>query len=555
MTSAAAERARVESRLARLFQSRGLVAPSDALHLLRVCARCGAVGRDLRAMHAWLAPDGATAVHTPDALRSLLASLDDALPSPPCRCDDAVGLARYYHAMGRGDLVVERAAGRDGLAVMYLDGAEAMLTSCEETFGRALSTRPGWTVVLDGDGACRVEVEPGHWLLAADHSADVVAPREGTAVLGLDATSLRAPTWRWLVDALGAGRYAGRVLAVAVDPDAVFDALARALARTGARLTRAEDAGRWRALRDEVRRDVEVGAALQEIVRRDVPLSAFALRLAAELSLRLDDTARYVAAARASRPEATLRVDGDRLLGPSGRSLDLRVAAFEDDLAHNLERDLRVLLDEAPPWATPDRVCPCGAARALVPRLLPASTLAALQDEGRTPLVRARLGGAVEVVSAACDRHRAPLTRDELDAWGWRDDALAARVQRDAAEAEFHAQVASWRDDRGRAVLLAQGPDLGSVVLRDGWIRALVALADAPLAPDFAQATSLHALLMWERDADPALIDRARAVDALLDPSGRQDLDALTPVREVSQATPEGRFLRLDAPGAPTAPW
>lgn len=559
MTADVVERARAESRVARLLQARGLAFPADALHLLRACARCGAVAKDLRAMHAPLCPDGENPAGDDGALRAFLADLDDALPAPACACGVGVGVARYVHAMGHGDLVVERAGGRDRLAVLYADGREDEIPSVQAGFGRSLTLRDPWVALLDRAGAGRVEVEPGHWLLVGDGAADMASPGEGAEVLGLDASALRAPGWRWLLDALAAGRWAGRVLAVAVRPDALYDRLACALARAGLTLARAAP-GRWRAQRGEVGADVEVAATLRGLRRENLSLGAFAMRLAGELDARLEVVAGYVAAARAARPGAALQVEGDLLRGAPDRALDLTAAPFDDAAGEALERDLRVLLDESPPWAAPDRVCPCGAARVLVPRLLTAAALAALQDQARTPLVRRRFEPdgalrAAEVVSLECDRHRAPLTRAELDAWGWRDDDLAARVERDAAEAVFHARVASWRDDAGRWVLLAQGPDLATVALRDDWLRALTALAELPATPAFARATSPHGVVVWEAQADPALVGRALEVDALLDPTGRREVRPLTEARGVSSAPPRGRFVRLAAPGDDAPSW
>lgn len=546
--------ARAASRLARLRQSRGLLAPSDALHLARSCARCGAVALDARAMHAWLAPDGVTPVASTEALHALLASLDGDLPAAPCACGAASPIARYYHAMGRGDLVVERGGSGERLAVMFLDGGEAPVRGAlEEVFGRPLSTRPGWRAALGAAGDARVEVEDGHWLLASDDPTGLTPPMADAAVLGVDAGALATPAWQWLLEALAAGEHRGRGLALAVRRDALFGALARALARVGASLDGPPSSPRWRASRGEVVCDLEVDAALRAMLHLDLPLTGYALRAAADLDARLDAVHRYVSAARAARPDAALEIEADRLVGPGGRSLDLASAPFEPELdGEALERDLRVLLDEAPAWSHPSRVCPCGAGRSFVSRVLPGEALAALQREGRAPLVRRRWesGGALrafEVVSLECDRHRAPLTRAELDAWGWSDARLDGQLGHDAAEATFYARVASWRDGSGRGVALAQGPDLSGASLRDDWTCALAALADPPLDPAFVQATSPHALIVWEADADAALIDRVRGVDALLDPLGRRGDDDLTPPRAVARCAPRGRFVRLES--------
>ncbi|MEZ4391149.1 MAG: hypothetical protein R3A48_08640 [Polyangiales bacterium] len=545
--------ARAASRLARIHQCRGMLAPADALHLARGCARCGAAALDARAMDAWLAPDGVTPVASTGALHALLASLDGDLPAAPCACGEAAPMARYYHAMGRGDLVVERGGGEERLAVMFLDGSEAPVRGAlEAVFGRPLSTRAGWLEALAAAGDARVEVEEGHWLLASDDPSGLAAPAVGAAVLGVDAGALATPAWRWLLEALAAGEHRGRALALAVRRDVLFDALSRAMARVGAVLEGAPASPRWRASRGELGCDLEVDAALRAMVRHDLPLTAYALRAAADLDARLDAVTRYVSAARSARPAAALEVEGDRLVGPSGRSLDLATAPFEAELdGEALERDLRVLLDEAPSWSHGSRVCPCGAGRSLVSRLLPGEALAALQREGRAPLVRRRWesGGALrafEVISLECDRHRAPLTRAELDAWGWSDARLEERLDRDAGEATFFARVASWRDGSGRGAALAQGPDLGGATLRDDWTRALAALADPPLDPSFVQATSPHAVIAWESDVDPALVERVRGVDAMLDPMGAREGEALTPPRAVTNCAPRGRFVRLE---------
>ncbi|MFO0626615.1 MAG: hypothetical protein U0325_13455 [Polyangiales bacterium] len=559
MTVDALARARAASRVARLLQSRGLAWPADALHLLRACTRCGAVAQDLRALHRPLCPDGETPVGDVDDLHALLAALDDALPAPACACNASVGVARYLHAMGRGDLVVERAGGRDRLAALYGDGDEDEVPSVEAAFGRPLTPRARWVALLDRGGAARAEVEPGHGLLVGDSVDDIAAPEVGVEVLGLDASALRAPGWRWLLDALAAGRWAGRVLAVSVRVEVLYERLACALARGGVTLSRDAATGRWRAQRDEVGSDVDVAEALRALLRENLTLGGFAMRLAGEVAARIAKVTDYVAAARAARPEAPLRVEGDLLWGAPGRSLDLTVAPFEDAPEDALARDLRMLLDASPPWVAPDRVCPCGAARQLVPRLLSAESLAALQDQGRAPLVRRRVEAdgalrAVEVVSLECDRHRAPLTRAELDAWGWRDVDLADRVDRDAPDVTFHARLATWRDDDGRWVLLAQGPDLASAALRDDWVRGLGALAGVSEGAAWVCVTSPHGVVAWESAADPTLVGRAMAVDALLDPVGRRAVRPLTDARAVAVTAPRGRFVRLAAPGddAPT---
>jgi hypothetical protein len=392
----------------------------------------------------------------------------------------------------------------------------------------------------------------------ADDGREVTPPDDDVAVLGLDAATLREASWRWLLDALASGRWAGRVLAVAVRPDTLFDRLACALARSGVTLARSDTPGRWRAARGEVGADVAVPEALRALLREGRSLRDFAARLGASLAGRIEAVAGYVAAARAARPGASLVVEGDRLVASTGRSLDLTAAPFEDDPGDALERDLRALLEESPPWSAPDRVCPCGAARAMVPRLLSPQALASLQDEGHTPMVRARfeVDGALRaamVVSLECDRHRRPVTRADLDRWGWRDEELAARVDRDAADATFFARVAAWRDRAGRGVMLAQGPDLATVVLRDDWVHALAGLTEAPLTPAFACATSPHGVVAWEADADPELVRQAMQVDALLDPVGRREVTPLTDARAVSPSAPRGRFVRLAAPGD-TAP-
>ncbi len=93
----------------------------------------------------------------------------------------------------------------------------------------------------------------------------------------------------------------------------------------------------------------------------------------------------------------------------------------------------------------------------MVPRLLSPAALASLQDDGHAPMVRARFEvegtlRAAMVVSLECDRHRRPVTRADLDRWGWRDEALAARVERDAADAivpRARRRVARPRGARG----------------------------------------------------------------------------------------------------------
>ncbi len=281
MTVRALARARAASRVARAMQARGLAAPADALHLLRACDRCGAVAQDLRAMHAPLAPDGETPAGDVAELHALLASLDDALPAPPCGCGASVGLARYLHALGRGDLVVERAAGRDRLAALFADGDEVEIPTVEAGFGRPLTPRAAWLALLDAGGSARVEVDPGHWLLVADDGRELTPPDDDVAVLGLDAATLRAAPWRWLLDALASGRWAGRVLAVAVRPDTLFDRLACALARSGVTLARSDTPGRWRASRGEVGADVDVPEALRALLREGrLSMRDFAARLA-----------------------------------------------------------------------------------------------------------------------------------------------------------------------------------------------------------------------------------------------------------------------------------
>ncbi len=566
------ERLRASSALRRVQQSRGLVAPADALHRVAACPRCGSVAVEVSALAEWLTPGGhgAPPVDGVDALAEALSgAFEEAVACEGCEEGAArPALVRYFHAMGRADLVVERADAGRSLRRMFHDGSEEALAGDDEgsfraAFGRPLTLRPLWREALASLGRTESLVEPGHRLVVASHPSEVAASGASALVVGVSAEAIAAPAWAWLRDALARGEHVTRCLAAVFDVEALRAALARHLARASVELVGATDDPRWSALRGEVALPVDQRAVARELVTLDLPLSSGVMRAAAELDHRLTTAAGYVSAARARRPSSPLVVRGSRLFAEDGGHghIDLAAAPFEAGLDDALlERDLRALLDEGAPWADPTRVCPCGASRLVVSRAVPRAALSTWHDEGRDAVVLRVFGDAgersvVEALTLECDRHREPAARATLDAWAWGGHRLTERLASDRAWVTFRVRVAVRRDGAGRAGILAQGADLAGVALHPDWVRGLLdaAMPGGRHEVHVVEAWSPHSLIAYHRGFDAETRALLVGVDAMLDPLAwpRGD-DALIRAEVVSDGVARGRFERIDD-DAPTA--
>ncbi len=556
--TASRERLRAESALRRVWQSRGLVAPADALHRVAECSQCGAARIEVTVFDAWLTPLGGAPVDDVGALVEALSPARDEPVTAACACGceapAAPSLVRYMHAMGRADLALELDAPAVGRRV-FLDGSEDAVAlddrSLRAAFGRPLTLRPLWRDAL-AEGDASVAVEPGHSLRVL-RGGDVSAPEAGVMRVGVTAEALSSPPWTWLRDALSSGRHGDVALAVEVSLDALWSALSRCLARLDVTLDARPSEETWTARRGALSLPLAPAAMGSAMVAIDLPLTAFAMREATSVEGRLATVEAYVRAVRGRRPTAPFALNGARLsVEGSSRAIDLLTAPFEDGLDEvALERDLRVLLDERSPWSDATRVCPCGASRILVARIVPRAAMEAWWAEGRdVAVVRALGDSAFEALTLECDRHREPASRALLDAAGVDAIERAHRLEADRRGVRFRLRIAAHRDGEGRLALVAQGADLGSVTLSPDWVRGLldVVSTSARREVQVVEAWSPHSLIAYDRALDGSLRELLVKVDAMLDPTGfARGADALCRVEVDPVGVARGRFEPIEA--------
>jgi hypothetical protein len=568
-----------QTRAHRAALTRASSFAADSLHRVLRCSRCRRWNLDTRAFAGslQLADGGERSCHDLAELLAVVGAQHRALHREdrldPCPCGaPALALdlraARFFHGVpGSGaELLVELRyaqqevvglrVGRatwDGPCAWFAEPSDDALASA---FGVPLTMARPWRAVLAAPEGAVAAVEEGMSVAAFGAGAiglrasldEALAGSAELRAYGLTARVVADPSWRWLRDDPSLRERPDTVLVMLVRHDVIAARVAVLAARHGLGTRREGDAlwvedgvGRW---------PVDLPTLVEEGFRRGYALSTMAAAAVAQCRERVEAILGFAATIERLRPGVTF-AQQDMLLTPTldgaaGRPFDLRVAPFGGVAdADALERDLRFHFNEAPPWADPRWVCPCGAARWVAERVLHDADLDAMPGGRADVVVLGAFGdaGASRVLSLECDRH-VDYAAAPLD-----DAALRARVEEGLARFERSVRVAEHVDAAGRRLALVQGDAVVDALAHPALRRGLADAALPGATAAAAESLARDLALLYEPGADAAMVQALAAAGPVL--LAVEQGRAPTPLAwrgEVDAAVaPAGRFARRES--------